>query len=861
MTWHRVIALLALSLLLLAAAPPTPPLISGRPLEAWLADLDDNDQLIREEAIEVLAQLGPKAKAALPKIRPLLKHPYRPMRTRAAIAVWRIGGDAQLALEALTENLRGNKPELRLETLELLSEMHTQALPALPLVLPYLSENDYYLRTAAIRLFQRIGPEIVPALLREAEKGSRTNRRNALSQLGAFHLLLGDEAVSVLRRCLNDEDRRVRVDAAKLLWLLRGPERRVLDTLLEGVKSVDTVLRSEIISTVSGSHSQSPELLPLLNIAVAAPHPYTQVRAARLLYRIEKNVARVMPIYQQVLNDASLSHWDEAFSGLTELGEEAQTTLPRLVEILRMENIYVPYEIRETLLAIGPVCIPELIHLLNSVFPQHRNDPTEVALYVLGALGKPAVNPLWSLLQSPNETVRQRALRCLASIGPPARETAPTVLKLISSEKNTHTLQLCVNLLSVLGELEDATKAELLKLARGKEQLAAATAMQVLTRIGVDNKVGLELALNALKSANSAEKKLVGLTLLIAVAPRHERVQPELLALLKNAPTRDKALELVGQLGEDAKKFIPDLITLLKTGDQAVRLAVLRTLQQLGPAGRASAPAVIETLVRTPNEHFSQQAISVLAAIGAEASVCVEPLAELVRSRRGLISHLAVQQLARFGGEAKVAFPAVLQVMRDPGQPTFTRTHAALALTQIDANRARTEAMVDLHRLLTLEIDTFTVARALLTVDPNHAPARVFADNCLRIGNSYTRGFACFQLGRLGKQAERYLPRFRELLRDEFGYTRLAAATAVCRVTGKTDEAGPVIIGLLKDPKTRNLRSQTLDELGELGSLAAPLVPQLRGLLKTAEPDFRQQLKQAIRKIETDRTTARPTTP
>src|SRR5262245_55354907 len=90
---HPLALFLALALaaaLARSAAPPVPVLHAGRPLQAWLADLDDADLLIREEAIEVLGQVGPRAKAALPKLRAYLKDENRPLRTRAALALWRI---------------------------------------------------------------------------------------------------------------------------------------------------------------------------------------------------------------------------------------------------------------------------------------------------------------------------------------------------------------------------------------------------------------------------------------------------------------------------------------------------------------------------------------------------------------------------------------------------------------------------------------------------------------------------------------------------------------------------------------------------------------------------------------------------
>src|SRR5262245_37774348 len=78
-----------------AAGPPSggkDALHFGRPLRAWLDDLGDSDLLVREEAACVLAQLGPAARAALPRLRKLLTHDNRPLRTRAALAVWKVAG-------------------------------------------------------------------------------------------------------------------------------------------------------------------------------------------------------------------------------------------------------------------------------------------------------------------------------------------------------------------------------------------------------------------------------------------------------------------------------------------------------------------------------------------------------------------------------------------------------------------------------------------------------------------------------------------------------------------------------------------------------------------------------------------------
>src|SRR5262245_57854930 len=79
---------------------------SGPTLKAWIADLKDDDVLVREEAIEVLAQVGAPAKGAAKELQKLLKDKNRSIRSRAALALWKVGGDAKPAVSVLSESLK-----------------------------------------------------------------------------------------------------------------------------------------------------------------------------------------------------------------------------------------------------------------------------------------------------------------------------------------------------------------------------------------------------------------------------------------------------------------------------------------------------------------------------------------------------------------------------------------------------------------------------------------------------------------------------------------------------------------------------------------------------------------------------------
>src|SRR5262245_30745061 len=73
-----------------AADTTKEPAFAERALSRWIADLDDPDGLIREEAVEVLGRMGADARPALAKLEKLTTDDTGMVRRRAAVALWKI---------------------------------------------------------------------------------------------------------------------------------------------------------------------------------------------------------------------------------------------------------------------------------------------------------------------------------------------------------------------------------------------------------------------------------------------------------------------------------------------------------------------------------------------------------------------------------------------------------------------------------------------------------------------------------------------------------------------------------------------------------------------------------------------------
>jgi HEAT repeat protein len=95
-------------LLLLASGCTPEPLYEGRPLRYWKQELKSNSPTARYRAASSLADVGPKAKVAIPELIDCLHDDEFRIVFAAAKALGNIGPDAKEAVPALTE-LRNHK--------------------------------------------------------------------------------------------------------------------------------------------------------------------------------------------------------------------------------------------------------------------------------------------------------------------------------------------------------------------------------------------------------------------------------------------------------------------------------------------------------------------------------------------------------------------------------------------------------------------------------------------------------------------------------------------------------------------------------------------------------------------------------
>ena len=163
---------------------------------------------LRAEAIHALGCLRQEARAALPMLRGILASNKEmiDVRTQAALAIWRITGDATESLPVLRETLatsRSNREAL----VKALGEFGPAAKPLTPAIEPLLSSQSVMLRLEAIRTYYRITSDaapLLPILKRMAATDDWMFGSMAIDLLGELGPAAQD-AIPVLTECLKDE--------------------------------------------------------------------------------------------------------------------------------------------------------------------------------------------------------------------------------------------------------------------------------------------------------------------------------------------------------------------------------------------------------------------------------------------------------------------------------------------------------------------------------------------------------------------------------------------------------------------------------------------------------------------------------
>ena len=825
-------------------------LYAGRTLPAWVGDLKDKDVLICEEAIEVIAQIGRPAKSATAELRRLLKADNRNLRIRAALAVWKVGGDPKGVPEILAEGLKDASSAVRREALVALGTLGSDAAVATSAIVDILDDPDPNLRNQAATTLQQLGPAALPALFESLKSNLSVVRQNTLLHLGNYMVgHLSKEHLPPLTARLRDDTLRCRVEAARILWAMGQAGAPVLAALEEGVKAPGGDLQAIIVQTLLSATEKPKALVPMLQVCLDGTNVYVRVQAARVLFEVEKKPQRVVPLYLEILRDPGNQHQgyvNYVIAALVDLKADAAPALPRLIELMKTPNYYVSYEARTVLANIGTPAVAPLVEIVESSTLPPGSQAYEIAISALGNLGAPAAKAVLPLLSRRDENVRVRAIRVVAGLGTHAKDAVPALIE-ATQDRSMVVRDAALQALGSLGELARAAVPRLVEMAKDRDVNLRLLCLRTLASIRPETRDIVPLCLPLLRDPNAPIRQ-AGLQLLCSVAPEHKAVLPAALKMLDDPATRPTALSILGDMGAGGARAVPHVAKLLADPHEDTRQSAAYALNRIGPGARAAAPALLD-LLQSQNASTASAAASALLSIEPDAKASLPKLLAFLEKSRDHSAVTVLGLLTAYGKSAESAYPTVLAVLEDTTRTPQIRASAAVALSRIAPARAAKEALPPMRKLLAMPDQRLAAARAIFEADPTDKEAVDFFEAQLGHATPSVRTGACSALGQIGPAAKRFLPTLRELCKDKEYTLRAAAAMAAFHIAKDAKEALPTLEALLEDGTPNNISYGTY-YLGELGVDAKGVLPKLHALRTGGDSASRINAAGAIRKID-----------
>ncbi len=686
--------------------------VASREVVRWLAEhLESRTTDLGIEAAEALLQLSPDIDEAFPELS-------RALGGDPSVAMRAMGALTRAGLkgaEAAAGALNDARPQARAVALDVIARVGAGAVGLSRDVGRMLEDPDPKVRRHAVLACARIGARdlsIVPSLATIA------GGKDLEMALAALTTLRGvgpaaEEAVPAVALRLGDGDERVRLEALLALVAITPGDSATRAAVRAALLDQDADVRRSAHGTLIGWDVDSGEIVAFLIGALGSPEVIQRVGAARML---------------------------------GELGQVAQLAVGPLAEALRQGPPTVRIEAARALGAIG-VESREVFRALVGALGDGEMSVRAEAVAFLHAVtdpGEAAPHALIERLRDESELVRVRASHALLRFGPlsaaDARYTRALHRSLLRDWGDDPSAGRLATCLARSGVLDDSIARCVLQRFLGGEMPADDPAISALLRDG----------------------------------HRTARVLVGVLAWAEPA-SRDRGIDLLRTLGEDASAAAPPLVALIERREGEADVQAMRILASVAPAAREAQDALWEALHGRDREVRMLAAVA-LARSGAPADRIVPILERELRIDMWPRDE-AARALGELGPQARHALPTLWLALR-PRREFVPDPHAAVALAE--AIRAidpgGTDPWPSALKLLRERIREPRELENARSWDESLAPAigRLLEDDAadVRLG-------AARMLGAMGRRALRALDALERALGDADPEVREAVRGAI----------------------------------------------------------------------------------
>lgn len=265
--------------------------VDTRHIPALVKRLRSSSWLHRHKALELLIQIGPKARSTLPKVLPLIRDSDNDVRLTARRCLARFGVRGQ-DKALYCSKLSSSSWVIRLYCVEALGRLGAEARDCFAKVFPLLKDSDRDVRRAASSTLEQIGVDMscYPVLLKKLRDRSWVIRVRALNYLGRLGPR-AERALPEVAKRLGDSDRDVRAAAQAALKRIQAPAPKVtpalrLPDLIKTLADGDAQARAQAAEKFGLLGDKAKSAVPVLIRALADDDKTVRVKLQESLEEI-----------------------------------------------------------------------------------------------------------------------------------------------------------------------------------------------------------------------------------------------------------------------------------------------------------------------------------------------------------------------------------------------------------------------------------------------------------------------------------------------------------------------------------------------------------------------------------------------
>ncbi len=673
---------------------------------------------------------------------------------------------------------------------------------------------------------------------------------------GAQETKTSDHRVAAALELWRGDDPKARLQALQRLGRLGPRAAPAVPALIAGLSDLDPKVRKETAAVLRRIGPPAKPAVPALVSVLNDPDSGVRAAAAWALQVAKPDPQVVMPALVAHLRAGPDRRCPVVVYALAALGEPA---MPVLIDLLTDNDKTVRWMAGYSLSRIGPAARSSIPALIEALRLPDRETGEFVAVALAGA-GPEAVEPLIRALRDRDPKVRGGAARALETLGARAKAAVPALIAALTDPEPPDDPK------PPRGPSFDDWQRE--GEPRPSGYYAALCAIGppavpvLLERLNAPDRQARVVALRALGFLGDDAKSSV----------------PRLIALLRDPDLRGEAASALGGIG--ARDAIPALLARLKDLDPGFRARAAETLGRIGwerQAAQYSSRTIARGAIRPLAAALKDSDPGVRAAaaralrdIGSESSVVIPELVAALGDPVAKVRLAAVRAFGRVGQVPAGSRGVVIALLKDPDP--LVRKAAAGAM---DEDALKTGAVV--AGLLAALKDPVADVRAIaartlgrahvvgyssggevvfdspgLVQDPA-APVSLRA--ALGDPDPRVRAAVAWLLPVFKGKAATSVPLLTARLKDPDASVRRAAGEALSRFGPAAKDATPTLLEALSDPDENyinddNVSAKAAKALEAIGPAAkAAMIDRLTGRLGDPDESVRRRASWALQML------------